>query len=152
MHIGNGVSHCAIKNGVSVDTSMGLTPLEGAMMGTRCGDIDPAIPAFMMQKDNLSAKEIDSILNKKSGVIGITGRFTDRRDVIEHAENGRQAVPAGPRHRGVPSEEVHRHLHGRDWQAGRGGLHRRRRRDGLADQGDAHRGAGAPGDHPGQGA
>ena len=57
-------------------------------MGTRCGDIDPAIPAFMMQKDNLSAKEIDSILNKKSGVLGITGRFTDRRDVIEHANAG----------------------------------------------------------------
>jgi acetate kinase len=88
MQIGNGVSHCAIKYGVSVDTSMGLTPLEGAVMGTRCGDIDPAIPAFMMQKENLSAKEIDSILNKKSGVIGITGRFTDRRDVIQHAENG----------------------------------------------------------------
>ncbi|MCM0083239.1 acetate kinase [Geomonas sp. Red32] len=88
MHIGNGVSHCAIKNGVSVDTTMGLTPLEGAMMGTRCGDIDPAIPAFMMQKENLSAKEIDSILNKKSGVLGITGRFTDRRDVIENAEAG----------------------------------------------------------------
>jgi len=88
MHIGNGVSHTAIKNGVSVDTSMGLTPLEGAVMGTRCGDIDPAIPAFMMQKENLSAKEIDSILNKKSGVLGITGRFTDRRDVIEHANNG----------------------------------------------------------------
>ena len=88
MHIGNGVSHAAIKNGVSVDTSMGLTPLEGAVMGTRCGDIDPAIPAFMMQKENLSAKEIDGILNKKSGVLGITGRFTDRRDVIEHANNG----------------------------------------------------------------
>ncbi|HEY6873986.1 MAG TPA: acetate kinase [Geobacteraceae bacterium] len=88
MHIGNGVSHTAIKNGVSVDTSMGLTPLEGAMMGSRCGDIDPAIPAFMMQKENLSAKEIDGILNKKSGVLGITGRFTDRRDVIEHANNG----------------------------------------------------------------
>ncbi|TWJ26472.1 acetate kinase [Geobacter argillaceus] len=88
MHIGNGVSHCAIKNGISVDTTMGLTPLEGAMMGTRCGDIDPAIPAFMMQKENLSAKEIDSILNKKSGVIGVTGRFTDRRDVIEHAHAG----------------------------------------------------------------
>lgn len=88
MHIGNGVSHCAIKNGISVDTSMGLTPLEGAVMGTRCGDIDPAIPAFMMQKENLSAKEIDSILNKKSGIFGITGRFTDRREVIEHAANG----------------------------------------------------------------
>ena len=88
MHIGNGVSHAAIKGGVSVDTSMGLTPLEGAVMGTRCGDIDPAIPAFMMQKENLSAKEIDSILNKKSGVLGLTGRFTDRRDVIENANNG----------------------------------------------------------------
>lgn len=66
MHIGNGVSHCAIKNGISVDTTMGLTPLEGAVMGTRCGDIDPAIPAFMMQKNNLSAKEMDSILNKKA--------------------------------------------------------------------------------------
>lgn len=88
MHIGNGVSHCAIKNGISVDTTMGLTPLEGAVMGTRCGDIDPAVPAFMMQKDNLSAKEIDSILNKKSGILGITGKYTDRRDVIEHAEKG----------------------------------------------------------------
>ncbi len=88
MHIGNGVSHCAIKNGISVDTTMGLTPLEGAVMGTRCGDIDPAIPAFMMQKENLSAKEIDGLLNKKSGILGITGRYTDRRDVIEHAQNG----------------------------------------------------------------
>jgi acetate kinase len=88
MHIGNGVSHCAIKGGISIDTTMGLTPLEGAMMGTRCGDIDPAIPAFMMQKENLSAKEIDGILNKKSGVLGITGRFTDRRDVIENATAG----------------------------------------------------------------
>jgi acetate kinase len=88
MHIGNGVSHAAIKNGVSVDTSMGLTPLEGAVMGTRCGDLDPAIPMFIQQKENLSAKEIDSILNKKSGILGITGQYTDRRDVIESAETG----------------------------------------------------------------
>jgi acetate kinase len=88
MHIGNGVSHSAIKNGVSVDTSMGLTPLEGAVMGTRCGDLDPAIPMFIQQKEGLSAKEIDSILNKKSGILGITGQYTDRRDVIEGAENG----------------------------------------------------------------
>jgi acetate kinase len=88
MHIGNGVSHSAIKGGVSVDTSMGLTPLEGAVMGTRCGDIDPAIPMFIQQQENLSAKEIDSILNKKAGVLGITGQYTDRRDVIEGAENG----------------------------------------------------------------
>ena len=88
MHIGNGVSHTAIKGGISIDTSMGLTPLEGAVMGTRCGDIDPAIPAFIMERENLSPKEIDSILNKKSGVLGITGEFTDRRDVIEAAEAG----------------------------------------------------------------
>jgi acetate kinase len=88
LHIGNGVSHCAIKGGISIDTSMGLTPLEGAIMGTRCGDIDPAIPSFMMQIENLTAKEIDTILNKKSGVMGITGRFTDRRDVIQCAKEG----------------------------------------------------------------
>ncbi|MEE4252511.1 MAG: acetate kinase [Desulfuromusa sp.] len=88
MHIGNGVSHTAIKNGISIDTSMGLTPLEGAVMGTRCGDIDPAIPAFIMERENLSPKEIDGILNKKSGILGITGEFTDRRDVIEAAEAG----------------------------------------------------------------
>ncbi|MEA5115334.1 MAG: acetate kinase [Geobacteraceae bacterium] len=88
MHIGNGVSHCAIKNGISVDTSMGLTPLEGAVMGTRCGDIDPAIPGFMMQIEGLSAPEIDSILNKKSGILGITGKYTDRRDVVAHADMG----------------------------------------------------------------
>ena len=88
MHIGNGVSHSAIKGGVSIDTSMGLTPLEGAIMGTRCGDIDPALPMFIQQQEGLSAKEVDSILNKKSGVLGITGQFTDRRDVIEAAEEG----------------------------------------------------------------
>ncbi len=88
MHIGNGVSHSAIKNGISVDTSMGLTPLEGAVMGTRCGDIDPAIPAFIMEQEGLNPAEIDSILNKKAGILGITGQFTDRRDVIEGAEEG----------------------------------------------------------------
>lgn len=88
MHIGNGVSHSAIQGGMSIDTSMGLTPLEGAVMGTRCGDIDPAIPMFIQQQENLSAKEVDSILNKKAGIYGITGRFTDRRDVIEEAEKG----------------------------------------------------------------
>jgi len=82
MHIGNGVSHTAIRNGLSVDTSMGLTPLEGAMMGTRCGDIDPAIPLFMQQQLDVDAKTMDNILNKKSGVLGITGKYTDRRDVL----------------------------------------------------------------------
>jgi len=88
LHMGNGVSHCAIKGGISIDTSMGLTPLEGAVMGSRCGDIDPAIPSFMMQRENLTAKEMDAILNKKSGVLGVTGRFTDRRDVVKCALEG----------------------------------------------------------------
>jgi acetate kinase len=90
MHIGNGVSHCAIKNGISVDTSMGLTPLEGAVMGTRSGDIDPAIPAFIMEREGLTPQEVDSILNKKSGLLGITGEYTDRRDVEQAAEAGNE--------------------------------------------------------------
>ncbi|MEA3465470.1 MAG: acetate kinase [Thermodesulfobacteriota bacterium] len=88
LHIGNGVSHSAIKGGKSIDTSMGLTPLEGAMMGTRCGDIDPAIAPFIMDQEGCTPREIDSILNKKSGLLGITGRYTDRRDVITKAEEG----------------------------------------------------------------
>lgn len=88
MHIGNGVSHCAVKGGISIDTSMGLTPLEGSVMGTRCGDIDPAIPSFIMEREGLTPHDIDTILNNRSGVLGITGQYTDRRDVIEGAKNG----------------------------------------------------------------
>ncbi|MGA1846694.1 acetate kinase [Deferribacter abyssi] len=88
MHIGNGVSHTAIRNGVSVDTSMGLTPLEGAVMGTRCGDLDPAIPLFMQQILDVNPKEMDTLLNKKSGILGLTGKYTDRRDVLDGAEKG----------------------------------------------------------------
>lgn len=87
-HIGNGASINAIKNGCSYDTSMGFTPLEGLVMGTRAGDHDPAIGLYVMQKENKTAKEIDNILNKKSGILGITGKYTDRRDVEIAAENG----------------------------------------------------------------
>lgn len=90
MHIGNGVSIAAIKNGKSVDTSMGLTPLEGAVMGTRCGDLDPAVPLFMQQQLNVGPKEMDNILNKKSGILGITGKYTDRRDVLEHLDSDKR--------------------------------------------------------------
>ncbi|ADU65790.1 acetate kinase [Desulfurispirillum indicum] len=92
MHVGNGVSSCAIKNGISVDTSMGLTPLEGLMMGTRSGDVDPALPMYLINRMGMSVNEADSLLNKQSGILGITGRFTDRRDVIENA----QANPSDP--------------------------------------------------------
>jgi acetate kinase len=88
MHIGNGVSITAVKEGISVDTSMGLTPLEGAVMGTRCGDIDPAIVLFMIEKEGFYAEEIDMILNKKSGLLGITGKYMDRRDIAKAAKAG----------------------------------------------------------------
>jgi acetate kinase len=87
-HIGNGVSFNAIRNGISVDTSMGFTPLEGAVMGTRAGDHDAAIDLYLMEKLGLSAAEMNNILNKKSGVLGITGKYTDRRDEEIAAENG----------------------------------------------------------------
>ncbi|MDY0133092.1 MAG: acetate kinase [Desulforegulaceae bacterium] len=88
LHVGNGVSCCAIKKGVSVDTSMGLTPLAGAIMGTRCGDIDPAIPLFMMKDLDVGPKYMDNLLNKKSGLLGITGQYTDRRDIENAAKEG----------------------------------------------------------------
>jgi acetate kinase len=88
MHIGKGASLCAIRDGMSVDTSMGLTPIEEVAMGSRCGDIDPGIPPFIMHEENLSPREMDTILNQKSGVMGITGRYKDRRDIIQEMERG----------------------------------------------------------------
>ncbi|MGC9101020.1 MAG: acetate kinase [Caldisericum sp.] len=88
-HLGNGASINAVKNGISVDTSMGFTPLEGLVMGTRAGDHDAAIDLYMMDKLGLSSKEMNEILNKKSGVFGITnGKYTDRRDIEIAAEQG----------------------------------------------------------------
>ncbi|MBP9015163.1 MAG: acetate kinase [Candidatus Atribacteria bacterium] len=84
-HMGSGVSFAAIKGGKSIDTSMGLTPLEGLVMGTRSGDLDPAIPLFLMRKENLSAEEMDEILNKKSGVLGVSGISSDTRDIEDAA-------------------------------------------------------------------
>ncbi len=87
-HIGNGASMCAVKDGISYDTSMGLTPLEGLVMGTRSGDIDPAIPHFLIKEMGMSIEEVDNTLNKKSGILGLTGRFSDRRDVRDTAAQG----------------------------------------------------------------
>jgi acetate kinase len=87
-HIGNGVSFTAIKNGVAFDHSMGLTPLEGLVMGTRCGDIDPAIIPFICEKTGTTAQQVESVLNKKSGLLGITGKYTDRRDILKAARDG----------------------------------------------------------------
>ena len=87
-HLGNGSSIAAIQNGRCVDTSMGLTPLAGLCMGTRCGDIDPAIVTFLMEKESLNAHEVDDLMNKKSGVLGISGVSSDFRDLYIAAGEG----------------------------------------------------------------
>ncbi|MFH1406769.1 MAG: acetate kinase [Candidatus Omnitrophota bacterium] len=87
-HLGNGCSITAIKSGKSVDTSMGFTPLEGLLMGTRCGDMDPAIVFFLMEKEKLNAEEASDLLNRKSGLLGLSGITNDMRDLIKYAKKG----------------------------------------------------------------
>ena len=87
-HLGNGASIAAINGGKCVDTSMGFTPLEGLIMGTRCGDIDAAILPFLMEKEGLDAKGLSDLMNKKSGVYGMTGISSDFRDIEGAAANG----------------------------------------------------------------
>ncbi len=87
-HLGNGCSISAIDHGVAVDTSMGLTPLDGLMMGTRCGAIDPAIVPFIMEKESLTTQEVNDLMNKKSGLLGISGISNDLRSVKEASEAG----------------------------------------------------------------
>lgn len=89
-HLGNGCSISAIDHGIAVDTSMGMTPLDGLMMGTRCGSIDPAIVTYVMQKEGLSPQEMDDLLNKKSGLLGVSGISNDLRSVDEEAEHGNE--------------------------------------------------------------
>ena len=89
-HLGNGASIAAVKNGKSIDTSMGFTPLQGLVMGTRCGDIDPAIPPFLMRKEGMTTDEIDTYLNKKSGVLGLSGLSSDFRDLEDAADKGNE--------------------------------------------------------------
>lgn len=89
-HLGNGASVSAIKRGVCVDTSMGFTPLEGLVMGTRCGDIDPAIVTYIREKEHLDQGVANEILNTKSGVLGISGVSSDFRDLEEAAEEGNE--------------------------------------------------------------
>ncbi len=89
-HLGNGSSVSAIKDGQCIDTSMGFTPLEGLVMGTRCGNIDPAIIPYLMKQENMSMEEIDTYINKKSGVLGISGISSDFRDVETAAIAGNE--------------------------------------------------------------
>jgi acetate kinase len=93
MHLGNGCSACAVKNGASYDTSMGMTPLEGLVMGTRGGDIDPGIIEFLGHKEAMSLTEIDALLNRQSGLLGLSGLTNDMRDLLaeEHEHQDRRA-------------------------------------------------------------
>ncbi len=86
-HVGSGASIAAVKDGKCVDTTMGLTPLEGLMMGTRCGDLDPAVVTFIQKREGLEPEELDTLMNKKSGLLGIGG-FSDARDIHAAAASG----------------------------------------------------------------
>ena len=85
-HLGNGCSITAVKDGISVDTSMGFTPLEGLLMGTRCGDIDPAVVLYIMEKKGLDINQMGELLNKKSGLLGLSGTSNDMRDILRGAK------------------------------------------------------------------
>jgi acetate kinase len=88
LHLGNGCSACAIKRGEAVDTSMGFTPLEGLVMGTRSGDLDPAILDYLAAKEGLSLAQVESVLNKSSGLLGVSGLTADMRELLaESAEH-----------------------------------------------------------------
>ena len=89
-HIGNGGSITAIKNGKSIDTSMGMTPVEGLMMGSRSGNIDPGVLTYLMEKENLSTRQINDIINKKSGLVGVSGVSSDMRDIENAIEQGNE--------------------------------------------------------------
>jgi acetate kinase len=87
-HLGNGASIAAVRGGKSVDTSMGLTPLEGLLMGTRCGDVDPGAILYIMKREKLSLSDVDTLMNKHSGLYGISGLSNDMREVEDQAEKG----------------------------------------------------------------
>lgn len=89
-HLGNGCSISAIDHGVAVDTSMGLTPLDGLMMGTRCGAIDPAIVPFIMEHENLTPTEVNDLMNRKSGLLGVSGLSNDLRTIRKASESGHE--------------------------------------------------------------
>ena len=93
-HLGNGCSMAAVSGGQSMDTTMGFTPLEGLLMGTRCGDLDATVPLFLMDRESLSAQELDALLNKSSGLLGISGVSNDLRDVLSAADAGNDRAVA----------------------------------------------------------
>jgi acetate kinase len=88
LQLGNGCSVTASRNGSPVDTSMGFTPLEGLIMGTRSGDLDPSIPLFVLEKEGMSAAEVEDLLNKRSGLLGLSGKSNDMRELLDAGRSG----------------------------------------------------------------
>jgi acetate kinase len=91
LHLGNGCSACAIGDGTSVDTSMGFTPLEGLVMGTRTGDLDPTVVSYLVHKESVSIAEVETWLNQRSGLLGVSGRSNDMRELLDHAPTDARA-------------------------------------------------------------
>jgi acetate kinase len=92
LHLEGGSSAAAIQHGKSIDTSMGFTPLEGLMMGTRCGDIDPALVSFLMGKQGMDAAELERFLNQECGLLGVSGRSADTRELLQHLDDPRVSL------------------------------------------------------------
>ncbi|PIC65238.1 acetate kinase [Sporosarcina sp. P13] len=116
-HLGNGASIAAVKGGKSVDTSMGFTPLAGVIMGTRSGNIDPALIPYMMERTNQSAEEVVNVLNKKSGLLGLSGFSSDLRDITGAAEQGNERAQLAL---DVFTDRIHQHIG--QYAAGMGGV------------------------------
>ena len=108
-HIGNGASMAAVDGGKCVDTSMGLTPVEGLMMGTRVGDVDPGALTFLMTKHGLNAEQMQTIINKESGVLGVSGVSSDMREIAQLSKPV-TSVPPRPRYVYAPHYQIYRCL------------------------------------------
>ncbi len=123
-HLGNGCSLAAVQNGRSVDTTMGFTPLEGLMMGTRSGSVDPGILTYLMRQNGVTGEQLDDILNQKSGLLGISGVSGDMREILAAVKNENRTGQAGFRHLRSPATRWHR-VHGRSvGRHRRDGVHR----------------------------
>ena len=128
LHLGNGASACAIVGGASVDTSMGFTPLEGLVMGTRSGDLDPAILEFIAVKEGMTLRDVDAMLNKQSGLLGVSGLTADMRELLaEESEHGDRRARLAIDVFCYRVEEVHRRVSRRDERGGCDRLRRRHR-------------------------
>jgi hypothetical protein len=118
-HLGNGSSLCAVDHGRSVDTTMGFTPAEGLIMGTRCGDVDAGVLAYLERTEKLTASQSEEILNRKSGLLGLSGVSSDPREAITARCCAQGVLLSRP--------QAHRRLRGVDGRSRCGGVHRRHR-------------------------